>query len=419
MSAMVVQEAVALPPYVRVHISERGRTYFRFEASTKMRSNKFPISSLPLGTDLAAAIDKYNREVLPHLDDWRQNRLIAPIQDGPLYATLSWASETYKKTIRYQHLAEITKKTNDRAIVRTCRHVIQSGIFAGQRFGDVPLSELTPALADQFYEEYLVTKTDKDGKTSYKERSPLARNDIRILRTMLNAINRKHGRLFHNENPFKGIFMPHKAKGPAAVNLLQLATFVRTADMMGLSSISAIVLYAWEMQARVSHFPFEAKVEHYRPEGHGDEILVRAEKVGDERYFRLFDDDYEPLYPALIQRLDALKRNRTSGPLFVCEQSASGHPEAWKCDDLRKAIAGICKAAGLPNLTLTQFRTGGLTEAGAAGLTTTQIMSQSMHKNEQTVQIYIEKNQEVTLQGQTLRLKWRRNKARRGIDIVT
>lgn len=420
MREMVIQEEVVLPPYVRVHFSKSGNAYFRFEASTKMRSSKFPISSLPLGTDFTAAIERYSRDVLPLLKTWRQNREAIPINDGPLYGTLSWAFEMYKQTMRYRHLAESTKGTNVNSIRRCCNYVMQNGVFAGRRLGDIPIQKLTPTFADDFYEEYLVTKMDKDGNPLHKKRSRLARNDIQTLRTMLNAIKRRYGHLLHNgTNPFEGIYMPHRAKKALGVNLPQLAAFVRTADKMGLSSVSAIVLFAWEMQARVTHFPFDAKVEDYRSKFRRDEIFVRAEKVDDAAYFALFNDDGEPLYPALIQRLDALKGERTTGPLFVRDKSDSDQPTTWSPTPLRKAMAAICRAAGLPNLTLTQFRTGGLTESGSAGLTTTQIMSQSLHKLEQTVQIYIDRNQEVTKEGQTRRLNWRCNKAKRGVEIVT
>ncbi|MEH2515333.1 integrase [Bradyrhizobium sp. AZCC 1610] len=177
--------------------------------------------------------------------------------------------------------------------------------------------------------------------------------------------------------------------------------------------------YSTNFEARISHFPHKMTVNDYRGPHHEEEVFVRAEKVDRERYFLLHDDNGKPLYPALIQRLDKLKANRTSGPLFVCEESTPGEPRAWTSGKLNRVVSDICKEAGLPHLTLTQFRKGGLTESGTAGLTTTQIMSQSIHLTEQTVQIYLEKNQEVAMEGQKLRLRWRRKKAKRGIDIVT
>lgn len=344
-----------------------------------------------------------------------------PVESGPLYGTLAWASKTYQKTVRFKDLSEATQKSYLNSIRRCCRHVMQKGPFAGNPFGDIPMTQITPALVDDFYEEYLfVPDTDQNGKPVQRKRSRTAKDDIHNLRAMVNAIKRKHAHLLHKGvNPFEGAYMPHRAKGAPAVTLPQLATFVRAADRNGLFSVSAIVLFAWEMEARISHFPYKMTVNDYRGVYHEAEVFVRAEKVHQERYFLLHDDDGKPLYPALTQRLDKLKGNQTSGPLFVSERSAPGKPRPWTKNTLNKAVANICKEAELPHLTLTQFRKGGLTESGAAGLTTTQIMSQSLHQTEQTVQIYVEKNQETAMEGQKLRLRWRRKKAKRGMDIVT
>jgi integrase len=122
----------------------------------------------------------------------------------------------------------------------------------------------------------------------------------------------------------------------------------------------------------------------------------------------------------LIARLKKLKGKRTTGRLFVSEMSSPDRPTGWAEGDLRRKVSETCKAAGLPGLTLSQFRKGGLTEAGSAGLSTSQIMARSIHLNENTVHIFVEKNPEVAVGGQEMRLRYRNRKAKkRGIDIVT
>ncbi|MEH2488493.1 hypothetical protein [Bradyrhizobium sp. AZCC 2230] len=412
----------ALPPYVRHHWSEsKQMTFFRFEASTKMRKDGFPITGLSLGTDLRTALATYDSVVLPLLETRRLNCLAIPVESGPLYGTLEWLLSKYEATVRFKNLVKITQKTYANNIRRCCNHVMLKGPFAGKRFGDVPMIQITPALVDDFYEEYLfVTDIDQKGKPVQRKRSRTAKGDIHSLRAMVNGTKRKHAHLLHKGvNPFEGAYMPHRSKGAPAVTIPQLATFVGTADRKGHFSVSAIALFAWEMEARVSHFPYKMTVNEYRGLDHEAEVFVRAEKTDQERYFRLHDDDGKPLYPALMQRLDKLKGNRTSGPLFVCERSAPGKPRPWSRNRLYETVAKMCEEAGLPHLTLTQFRKGGLTESGTAGLTTTQIMSQSMLLTEQTAQIYIEKGQETAMEGQKHRLRWRRKKVKRGVDIVT
>jgi integrase len=148
-------------------------------------------------------------------------------------------------------------------------------------------------------------------------------------------------------------------------------------------------------------------------------VHVKSHKTHQNAYFYLFDDDGEVLYPMLTKRLDELKGDRTSGLLFVSERSEPGKARAWTVSELREVVAEICKEAGLPHLTLSQFRKGGLSEAGAAGLSTSQIMSQSLHLTEEAVQMYIDKNAEVAMGGQQLRLKYRGKLQKRGVDIVT
>lgn len=411
-----------LPPYVRHHWSKSKRmVFFRFEASTKMRKEGFPIQYLSLGTDLTTALATYDSEVLPLLETRGHNALVIPVEDGPTYGTLSWACQTYEKTTRFQNLAKTTQDGYRKSNRAGCNHVMRSGPYAGHKFGDIPLLKITPALVDSFYDEFLfVLERDKSGKSVTRKRSATAAGCVHNLRAAVNGIKRRYGHILHNEvNPFEGVYAPHKKKGPPAVTLPQFATFVRAADRKGLFSVSAIALFAWEMEARISHFPYKMTVNDYRGLHHETEVFVRAEKVHEERYFLLHDDDGKLLYPALTQRLDKLKGYRASGALFVCEESAPDKPRPWTKARLYKAVADICKESGLPHLTLTQFRKGGLTESGTAGLTTTQIMSQSIHLTEQAVQIYLEKNQEVTMGGQKRRLRWRRRKAERGVDIVT
>lgn len=419
MNAIVPVSTDLLPEYMRSHWSaSKQQTFYRFEASTKMREAGFPVPTMPLGTNLRTALARYERELLPVLQGWWDRSAIV-VEAGPAYMTMDWALERYEQTLQFRNTREVTQINNRYGALRCCRHVMQAGPWAGIRFGCIPVPEITTALADQLYEEYLYTKTHADGSTVREKRSRVARNDMHILTTMLNAIERKYEDLFYKgANPFAGLRTWHKAKGPRGANLAELAAFVRTADAMNLRSVSAIVLYAWEFHARVSHFPYSARVEDYRSKFHEDEIFVRAEKVDDERYFSLVNDDGELLFPALTERLDEMTEKRATGPLFVWEESPAGRPEPWPLKRLQETVVEICEKAGMDRLTLRQFRKGGLTESGNAGLTTTEIMSISMHKTEQTVQIYTEKNQAVAAEAQEKRLRFRQKKLKRGKDVT-
>jgi len=422
--APVAYEDPPLPPYMRVHENKRsGLVHFRCEASTRMRGDGFPLPYLSLGTDLHQALSNYDAQFAPVLKAWRENAAAVALDLEPVLGSLEWAYVEYKKTERYEALADETKVSYGKSIRRCCKYVSKTGRFAGQRFGTVPVAWMTEADVDNFYSEYVrKTEIDDKGNETVEKRSGMARNDIQTLRTMLNALKRKHPNLvLHNKgNSFAGVFMPHEAESPPPVALEWLAPFVRTADRKGLESVSAIVLYCWELEVRVSHFPYKMVCDHFKGPNHEDEIFVDAEKVKDKGWFKLQDDDGNMMYPALTERLTKQKGNRYGKePLFLSELSERTRP--WRPAELRAAIKEICKDAGLPPLSLSQFRKGGMEEAHLAGLTPAEFVATSMHANFGTVLKHYTKkhNPELAMNGQSKRIDLRGKKSKRGIDIVT
>ncbi len=421
MSSTESSEPIALPPYLREHWSTKKRkSFFRFEPSTKLRQQGFPIKAMRLGTDLDVALKKYNREIRPKLDEWRKrNTLVLRIDAEPIFGSLRWAFGEYAQKDRFLVQTKLSRQTMTRAVGRCCRHVMQEGEFSGTKFGDIPLLEMTYDVADQFYEEYLVTRTSANGVVEFKHRSGGAKGDIEYLRTVINGIWRKHhARLYREENVFAGLHASHKPKPPVPVNAAQLAAFVQEADRRGRKSISAIVMYAWEMMARPTHFPYHMTLEHYRCRFHEDEVWVLSEKTDVSMWFILFNDEREALYPNLTPRLDELKGDRTLGHLFISELSEPGNPKPWSSKGLASEMAEICKSAGLPNLTLGQFRRGGMNESGTAGNANQALKSQTMHKTDSALGRYFELNAERAAEAQEKRLSYRHRKARSGKTIV-
>jgi hypothetical protein len=238
---------------------------------------------------------------------------------------------------------------------------------------------------------------------------------------MLNALKRKHGNLLlHNKtNSFAGVFMPHRTESPPPVPHEWLAPFVRTADRKGLESVSAIVLYAWELEVRVTHYPRKMVCDHFKGPNHEDEVFVDAEKVHERGWYKLRDDNGNLVYPALTERLAKLKGNRYGEqPIFLSERAGRTRP--WTTAELRAVMKEICKDAGLPCLTLSQFRKGGMAEAHLAGLTPAEFVATSRHKDYGTVhKHYTQHNPELAIAGQHKRINFRDKKSKRGVDIVT
>lgn len=413
-------EPPALPSYMRHHESPTGEIFFRLEVSTRMRLAGFPLPYLSLGTDLDQALAIYRERVAPLLAAWREKGTAIEVDsNNPTYGSLDWWRAQYKSSERYKALSKTTKGDYDNRIRRCCSHVLKSGRFAGQRFGSIPTQWITEADADDFYAEYVIRmKADDDGNIVEARRERTAKLDLETLRAMVNALSRKYKHLLHDKsNPFAGMFMPYRVDSPAPAVHPWLARFVRTSDAKGLKSLSAIVLFLWELKARPTHTPYKMQVSDFRGPNHEDQVYVVSDKTHQCAWFWLENDDGQPLYPALTKRLEALKGERTTGPMFLCERAEN--PRPWRPTELRAAVAEICTEAGLPPLTLSQFRKGGLAEAGEAGLSEWQIVSESLHLNPRVLTHYLQRNAETVVGGRELTLKYRAGKAKRGIDIVT
>jgi hypothetical protein len=378
-----------------------------------MREAGFPIPYYPLGTRYDEAIETYDREIRPVLKAWKESKSSIAVDAGPVHGSLRWALAEWQKRRRWRALSKRTRDTYEDAILRLSDHTLRGGRFAGSAFGGLPLKVMSEGFVDDVYEEYVYI-VDKDGNVTDVERPGTARQDFQTARTMINVIKRKFKHLlFEGGNIFEGMDMPHRKIGRLPVTRPQLEGFLRGADRKGLKSVSAIALYAFEVYGRAENFPFKTTVDFFRPPDRPHEIFVVQQKVNQSRWFDLFGDDGEPLYPDLIERLTKLKGRRKEGTLFPCERATAGQLRPWRKAELSEAIKEICESEGLPRLVLSQFRKGGLTESGEAGLTTSQIMAASMHTVEDTLHIYIEKNKEVAAGGQQKRLAYRERKARR------
>lgn len=102
------------------------------------------------------------------------------------------------------------------------------------------------------------------------------------------------------------------------------------------------------------------------------------------------DGDRRPLFPELMERLDAIKRNRIGGLMLVRDwpDERAGVQLPWPAegkgglDYLRHRVRKVMSDAGLrPELTLTSFRHGGFTEGADADLTDRELQSIGRHKS--------------------------------------
>jgi hypothetical protein len=113
--------------------------------------------------------------------------------------------------------------------------------------------------------------------------------------------------------------------------------------------------------------------------------LVDA-KTGSESWIPLFDDSGAPIYPELMDELDAIKRDRIGGLMLCRDWGNRGPWPTWPkphmpdFTHMSRKVKQVVVAAGLRDeLSMTSFRHGGLTESGDAELTDREILAQSRH----------------------------------------
>ena len=158
------------------------------------------------------------------------------------------------------------------------------------------------------------------------------------------------------DNPFKGVEIDYKAKPTAAATLDQLHAFVTKADEFGRPSLGTAAMIAFFWLQREEDIFMRFAWSHYRPAEAPDFVRIWHHKTGETVDMPLDDEDGTPLWPELVERLDAATR---VGTLIVMRDNVDrlkGVHLPWATESskpLRHAsreIARIRKAAGLLTL---------------------------------------------------------------------
>ena len=196
-----------------------------------------------------------------------------------------------------------------------------------------------------------------------------------------------------------------------------LLAAVAEADKLGLSSLGTALMVSWEWLQREEHIFTKFKVEHYRPKERPTEVKIVHPKNGEEVWVPLFEEQGTALFPELMARMDAIKRNRIGGLMFVRDwpDMKAGVPLPWATEKngltyAQKKSKAVILAAGLRSeLSFTSFRHGGLTELGDADLTDSQIRALSRQKSSTVMPRYIKRTQRQIIEGTKKRRATRTN----------
>jgi hypothetical protein len=391
------RSVLPLPRYVlRKPLKKRTWAYF-FNVPTWARAAGCPVRNEPLGTDYAAAVSRAENVLLPALDSWRSGgQTDTPPTAGLVRTgTLDWLFAEYRADRRFTKLDARTKRNHEVGFRLIGGYVLKDG----KRLGEARLASITSAVADALYERLLVLKeTDANGKVIERERRTTVNHAMKTCRRAWNVVARRNPGKIPLVNPFSRMGLEGSYRETPTATFAELQIFRTKAVEMGFQSLATAALIAWEWLQREADIFATFDVAHYRPKEQPNAVRVVHEKTREENWIPLFDDVGVPLYPELMNELDAVKRERIGGLMLRRDWGerrpwpTSPTPDQIDLTHMGRIVKKIIRAAGLrDDLTFTSFRHGGFTEAGDAELTDREIMAQGRHRSPKVLPKYVKR----------------------------
>jgi hypothetical protein len=377
------RSALQLPRYVeRKPLKSGGWGYFFHVPSWAKRTGCI-VESGPLGTDYDTAVLRAETLLLPAFDAWRRGDEKPASTQTPATAragTLDWVFAEYRADRRYTKLDAKTKRNHEIGFKLVGRYVLKDG----SRLGEKRLTAIDTALTDDLYEKLLILKvTDRNGNVVERERRTTVNHAMKSCRRAWNIAARRNPGKLPLVNPFSKMGLRSSDRETPTATYEELVAFRAKAVEMKFSSLATAALIGWEWLQRET-----------------DPNLVRVidEKTGAESWIPLFDDTGAPLYPELMDELDAIKLERIGGLMLRRDWGKRGPWPTWPKPDqpdfthMSRKIKEVIRAAGLRDeLSFTSFRHGGLTETGDAELTDREILAQSRHTTVKVLPKYVKR----------------------------
>ncbi|WP_375454795.1 hypothetical protein [uncultured Methylobacterium sp.] len=405
-----------LPRYVRRKWLAGANTWGHFfEVPTWAKANGCPLANEALGTDYDAACHRAETVLLNLFDSWRSAGRSDLVPDRVAVGTFDWLAATYKASEKYTKLGRSQRKNHELGLSLVGNYALKDG----RRFGALALRGISTDAVDRLFGKLLIVseavievggapKLDAKGAPVMieRERRTTVNHAMKSCRRAWNVVRRGNPSIVPEQNPFSRMGLKDVSKVTPTGTYDDLLAFVAGCDAVGHPSLGTAAMVAWEWLQREEHIFGALKVEHYRPRERPDEVFIVHPKTGEEVWIPLFHRG-EPLFPELVERLDAVKRSRIGGLLVVRDWSdkATGHPVPWisRSGDLtymRHSTKAVIRSTKLPPaLTFQSWRHGGMTELGDADLTDAQIRAISRHKDVKTLPRYVKKTQAQIIAG--------------------
>jgi hypothetical protein len=405
-----------LPRYVRrkwVKSAQAWAYYFEPPSWARHSSEErgpCPVGAEGLGADYGEAVRRAERVLLPALDAWRVGGVTEPIR-GAVFGTLDWVFAVYRATDKYHRLKKSVRALHEAGFDLVGAHTLRDG----RRLGSVRLSAIDTGVIDPLYEKLLrVPLKGKDGKPVLdtrgepvmRERRTTVNHAMKPCRRAWNVAARLHPRDVPQANPFAKMGLVASDGTVPKATYGELLEAVAAADRLGMTSLGTALMVTFEWLQRQEHTFNAFELAHYRPKDRPDEVLIVHPKNGEAVWIPLFDRGVA-LFPELMARLDAMKRDRVGGLFFLRDwpDPIARIPIAWATpagglDFVKKKTKEVIRAAGLRDEhSFTSFRHGGLTELGDADLTDTQIRALSRQKSSTVLPRYISRTRRQIVAG--------------------
>ena len=364
------------PPYTRRKFLKGGKSAWFFEPPTWARKLKCPVKAERLGNDYEAAASRVEGLLYPAFRAWCTERKIPKgLHLNPRVGTLTWLFERYYHTRAFEKVDPKTARSY-RALLSGIERLKVKG---GGTFGDLPVTRITPRVADAAYDKLL---NGPDGR-----RYRTANYSTDIARLAWKVTRRLYPEMVPAENPFEGITREREVSAKKHATLIEVQTLADALAAGGHPSLGVAALVCfWWLQRPENVIEGHITWADYRPAEHPHHVRIFHHKTDQPVWLPLSDDD-GPFYPELEARIANLGR---LGTPIVLNETERGPDRRYSLSYARRRVREARRAAGLPeHVTLDACRHGGLTALGDAGATAFEIRAMSAHKTLASVQGYV------------------------------
>jgi hypothetical protein len=413
--------AFKFPRYCRRKPLKSGRWGYFFEPPTWARKQGCPVEAEALGTEQAAAVERTENVLLPAFDSWRSRGLTDMVPASPVPGTFDWLVGIFKAHQKWKEIDHKTQRLYEQGLALFANHKLKDGSRAGSK----QISDFTKAFVDAIYAKLLVVDDeDADGNIVKRERRRSANAAMTACRRAWFVGQRAQETKVPQVNPFSRMGLKTRAPGQPAretptATWDELIAFRVAATKLGYYSVGTAALLTWEWLQREEHVFGAFEISHYRPKERPNSVKIVHPKNGEEAWWPLFDETGEPLFPELMEELDAIKQTTVMGLIFRRdhEHRRSLTPLPWITERkdlryLRSVVKKIVVAGGLrPELSFTSFRHGGFTEGADSDLTDAELRAAARHRSTRQLPTYAKRTRKQLISGSKKRREERTKSA--------